>query len=279
MGVLKTKAAPSSAFYASGSSRLCWYALAVTASTSALALLALGPVVAGPGAAGGGRLQRPAVQNGGRGMGRPPIGQTQQHAQIVHDGLETASLEPALHLLMHARPGRQVVGQHPPWTSGAHDIAKRVEHFAQIMPALAGIKRKEDQARRDEGPFFIADIGRVGFAVCHSPRILRRWLGSGQALVPVAYLHALLELTKCLHEAPKQKANPHGLAQVLDKYGAGERNRTLDLRITSALLYQLSYTGSLLASPPAAKSRMHMDEKGWPELSLGVAQAPARAGL
>jgi hypothetical protein len=25
--------------------------------------------------------------------------------------------------------------------------------------------------------------------------------------------------------------------------GAGERNRTLDLRITSALLYQLSYTG------------------------------------
>ena len=40
-----------------------------------------------------------------------------------------------------------------------------------------------------------------------------------------------------------KKANPRGLAQVLDVYGAGERNRTLDLRITSALLYQLSYTG------------------------------------
>lgn len=26
--------------------------------------------------------------------------------------------------------------------------------------------------------------------------------------------------------------------------GAGERSRTLDLRITSALLYQLSYTGT-----------------------------------
>ena len=26
--------------------------------------------------------------------------------------------------------------------------------------------------------------------------------------------------------------------------GAGERSRTLDLRITNALLYQLSYTGS-----------------------------------
>ncbi len=26
--------------------------------------------------------------------------------------------------------------------------------------------------------------------------------------------------------------------------GAGERNRTADLRVTSALLYQLSYTGT-----------------------------------
>ena len=76
-----------------------------------------------------------------------------------------------------------------------------------------------------------------------------------------------------------KKANPRGLAQVLDVYGAGERNRTLDLRITSALLYQLSYTGSLLASPPAAKSRMHMDEKGWPELSLKAVQARVRVGL
>ena len=31
-----------------------------------------------------------------------------------------------------------------------------------------------------------------------------------------------------------KKANPRGLAQVLDMYGAGERNRTLDLRITSS---------------------------------------------
>ena len=28
------------------------------------------------------------------------------------------------------------------------------------------------------------------------------------------------------------------------KSGAGERNRTVDLRITNALLYQLSYTGA-----------------------------------
>ena len=29
--------------------------------------------------------------------------------------------------------------------------------------------------------------------------------------------------------------------------GAGERNRTLDLRITNALLYRLSYTGTVIS--------------------------------
>ena len=42
------------------------------------------------------------------------------------------------------------------------------------------------------------------------------------------------------------KAQPCGLGQVLDSYGAGEKSRTPDLRITNALLYQLSYTGNSL---------------------------------
>ena len=39
--------------------------------------------------------------------------------------------------------------------------------------------------------------------------------------------------------------------------GAGEKSRTPDLRITNALLYQLSYTGdepAILAASPAAAS-------------------------
>lgn len=38
-----------------------------------------------------------------------------------------------------------------------------------------------------------------------------------------------------------------GASEVLHapKYGAGERNRTSDLRITNAPLYQLSYPGKL----------------------------------
>ena len=39
------------------------------------------------------------------------------------------------------------------------------------------------------------------------------------------------------------KAQPCGSGQVLDSIGAGEKSRTPDLRITNALLYQLSYAG------------------------------------
>ncbi len=44
------------------------------------------------------------------------------------------------------------------------------------------------------------------------------------------------------------KAQPLGPGQVFDFIGAGEKSRTPDLRITNALLYQLSYAG---ASKPA----------------------------
>ena len=52
--------------------------------------------------------------------------------------------------------------------------------------------------------------------------------------------------------------------QVVEKNGAGERTRTADLRITNALLYQLSYTSSvpgvcLLWCRPAESNCGHTD--------------------
>jgi hypothetical protein len=61
----------------------------------------------------------------------------------------------------------------------------------------------------------------------------------GQALTESAYSSAYMG-------AKKQKANPEGLAKCWNS-GAGERSRTLDLLITSELLYQLSYTGNFRA--------------------------------
>ncbi len=50
---------------------------------------------------------------------------------------------------------------------------------------------------------------------------------------------------KCRSEhAAKQKARSRGSGFLLDSDGAGDRSRTYDLRITNALLYQLSYTGN-----------------------------------
>ena len=40
-----------------------------------------------------------------------------------------------------------------------------------------------------------------------------------------------------------KRGAPEGPPQVLESDGAGDRSRTYDLRITNALLYQLSYTG------------------------------------
>jgi hypothetical protein len=49
------------------------------------------------------------------------------------------------------------------------------------------------------------------------------------------------------------------MGQAIDFIGAGEKSRTPDLRITNALLYQLSYTGLKLRRPSrqraAAKER------------------------
>ena len=47
-------------------------------------------------------------------------------------------------------------------------------------------------------------------------------------------------------DSPKKKASEHLRLEAFAVTGAGERNRTLDLLITSELLYQLSYSGNLL---------------------------------
>jgi len=52
--------------------------------------------------------------------------------------------------------------QHAPGNAAPYQVAHGVEDLAQIMSALAGVFGQQGQVRRDEGPFVIADIGRVG---------------------------------------------------------------------------------------------------------------------
>ena len=72
-----------------------------------------------------------------------------------------------------------------------------------------------------------------------------------QAPTPrVSELFCVNGLTSWMHsdyKSPRNdKAHRVRVGQVLVLIGAGERNRTLDLLITSELLYQLSYTGICL---------------------------------
>lgn len=72
--------------------------------------------------------------------------------------------QPAARLLVDHGPGWHVVRQHAPVGAGPHDIAQAIEDLAQRIAALPSILGQPHQVRRDEGPFLVADIGRVGSA-------------------------------------------------------------------------------------------------------------------
>jgi hypothetical protein len=68
-----------------------------------------------------------------------PCRQPQHAAQIVHHRVKAARRQPALRLLVHRRPRRQVVWHPPPRRTRLHDVSKAVEHLAQVMLPLPGI--------------------------------------------------------------------------------------------------------------------------------------------
>lgn len=128
------------------------------------AFLALGAIIAGPGATLGRGAQRAAVEHGGGGLLAASGGQAQHGAQIMGQFLEAAGVEPALRLLVDGRPGWQVVGHPAPGRPRLDDVAQAVEHLAQGVFALVRLFRQERQIGCDQRPFFVRDIGGVGFA-------------------------------------------------------------------------------------------------------------------
>ncbi len=142
------------------------------------AFLALIAIVAGTVTTFGRGLQGAAIEDdGGRLCGslhRHP----QNLAQIVRHGFKTARLDPALRLLMHRIPRRQVVGDHPPGTSRPNHVTQRVEESAQSVITLRRLFFHQGQIRSAKGPLLIAHIARVigpgptGFeySLCHPKR-------------------------------------------------------------------------------------------------------------
>jgi len=85
------------------------------------------------------RLDRLAVQNGGRGGGLTALLLAGGFAQVVVQALDHAAVAPPSELVVDRGPGRQVVGQVAPGAAGPQLIEQAVDHFAQgVLAAAAG---------------------------------------------------------------------------------------------------------------------------------------------
>jgi len=69
-------------------------------------------VAAGAAAALHARLQRPAVEDCGRGRFLPAFGDSRRCAQVVGGRFKDLGFDPSLRLSVDDRPGRKVVGRH-----------------------------------------------------------------------------------------------------------------------------------------------------------------------
>jgi hypothetical protein len=68
---------------------------------------------------------------------------------------------PVTCLLMSGEPTRQLMKQHPPGSTGSHDVEQTVEEIAQGMITLLRIFSHQAQIGRTKGPFLITDIAEI----------------------------------------------------------------------------------------------------------------------
>ncbi len=73
--------------------------------------------------------------------------------------------QPALCLLIHRRPRRQVVRHEPPRGPRLHDEPQAVEHLPQVVVTLARTLPQQRQIRRNQRPFLIGHVRWIGAAI------------------------------------------------------------------------------------------------------------------
>jgi hypothetical protein len=103
------------------------------------AFTALGAIIAAMRATFRRGLERPAVQDDGARLFVAAFGQTEQRPQVMDQRRKAAPLLPTLELLVDGGPRRQIVGQHAPLGAGSGQSAQSIEHFSEVVLALAGI--------------------------------------------------------------------------------------------------------------------------------------------
>jgi hypothetical protein len=103
--------------------------------------------------------------------GRPEA--TRNRARkVLRKRLEHACSQPALRLLIHGEPGRQIVGHGAPCDAVSQHLTQAVKQLAQRMLTLRRAFVHERQIGRNQRLFFVADIGRIRFANRSHPILL-----------------------------------------------------------------------------------------------------------
>ena len=129
------------------------------------ALLPFVPVVPGSVSTLGCALHGLTIEDGGRRLGIAALGEPQDEAQIIGDGLEAASLDPTLGLLVDRFPTWEIMGQHAPGGPSPDHPAQGIEDFPQLMLALRRVFGHQREIGSHEGPFGVTDIGGVGLTM------------------------------------------------------------------------------------------------------------------
>lgn len=124
-----------------------------------------------------------AIDNDGNRFGLAPGRQPRHDPMVAHHHLEAACSQPAPRLPIHTAPsvaiptmlrvaailghsvrGRRSSGIHA-MAHPSHDAAQPIEHLAQVMLSPPHILPSQQQIRRYQKPFLVADVGRIRPAV------------------------------------------------------------------------------------------------------------------
>ena len=132
----------------------------------------LGSVEARASAARGRGLEGAAVEDGRAGHGVFTCRQPQHRAQVMRHVFETIRPQPALGLLLHGLPWRQIVGHHPPRTARTDEPAQPVVEFAQGMFALRSVLLHQGQVGSAKAPLFVAYIAGITASSFRDPKLV-----------------------------------------------------------------------------------------------------------
>jgi|GEM_PF-1406039 len=121
-------------------------------------LLALVAIVTGAMSALRARLNGASIENHGRGAAVFLGHQSQDFAQVMRHGLEAASLDPSLSLLLNRIPRSQIVRNHAPRTPCSRHVTQGVEDGTHRVHTLWGFLLHEREIGGAERPLFIGNI-------------------------------------------------------------------------------------------------------------------------